>query len=519
MKAIKVKIPPFDRRRFLALSGQGLGYSALVASLPGCGGSGGGGAPAPTPAPTPAGLPPASAEVLAVQRTSFGASQGALAEVQAVGIDAFLEQQIDYTTIDDSVVEAEVAARFPLANADPATLRNDFPNNFQNIVEDLVGATLFREFFSPRQLYEVMVEFWTNHFSIHLINGVIPLLKPQDDFAVIRPNAMRSFAEILHASAKSPAMLYYLDNFLNFAGAPQENYARELLELHTLGVDGGYTEDDVKEVARCFTGWTIDQNTGQFLFVPILHDPGTKVVLGTVIPPGGGITDGETVLDLLAAHPSTARFIATKLCRRFVADDPPGELVDEVAAAFEQSNGDIPTLLRTLFASDAFRESGDMKLGRPMEFLGRLVRAFNGPTDFPADDARLYFAVLNILGQIPFYWIPPNGYPDVAGYWGSTSGFLNRWRLALALNVPAIREYFPVEQAVAGAMNLAEVIDSTVDFVLHRELAAEDRELVLTWLEDELGIDRDVPLDAATVDALAPFVVALFVSSPYFQLR
>jgi uncharacterized protein (DUF1800 family) len=515
-------IPPLDRRRFLALGGQGLGYSALVGLLPGCGGGGGGGAPTTPiddPPVDPGVLPAASAEVQALRRTSFGVSPDSLAAINALGVEDFLEQQLDYQSIDDTTVEAFVAANFPLAGASPAELYPGFPGNFGAIIEDLLGATLYRAYFSPRQLYEVMVEFWSNHFSIHLLNGIIPALKPYDDYAVIRPNAMGSFRELLRASASSPAMLYYLDNFLNFAGDPQENYARELLELHTLGVDGGYTEDDVKEVARCFTGWTIDRETGEFSFVPFLHDFGAKTVLGTVIPAGGGISDGEAVLDLLAAHPSTARFIATKLCRRFVADEPPQALIDSVAAAFRQSDGDIVTVLRTLFSSDEFSELEDQKLLRPMEFIGGLVRALGSGVASTEEAGRLYFALLSILGQLPFYWVPPNGYPDVAAYWGSTSGFLNRWRIALALSAPGVRAVLPLASTYQGAGSLAELVDQSASVLLHRELSVDDRVRVIEWLVDETGVAAEDPLDASTIAALAPFVVAMLVSSVYYQLR
>ncbi len=512
------QIPPLDRRRFLALSGQGLGYSALLGVLPGCGG-GGGGAAAPGEPPVVAGLPPASLEVQALRRTSFGVSPTSLASINALGVEDFLAAQLDYSALDDSAIEDYVTANFPLASASPATLYPGFPGNFQDIVEDLVGASIYRAYFSPRQLYEVMVEFWSNHFSIHLINGIIPALKPYDDYAVIRPNAMKTFRDLLQASAKSPAMLYYLDNYLNFAGAAQENYARELLELHTLGVDGGYSENDVKEVARCFTGWSIDQVTGEFLFRAQLHDFQSKTVLGTFIPAGGGISDGETVLDLLAAHPSTASFIAGKLCRRFITDDPSSELVSQIADSFTQSNGDVKTTLRAVFNSTEFSELRDEKLARPMEFIGGLVRALNTSMTPPDDDGRLYFAVLNLLGQVPFYWVPPNGYPDLASYWGSTSGFLNRWRIGLALNVPAIQDYFPLDETYAGAGSIAELIDTAAAALLYRELATADRDILIDWLVTETGVAADEPLDVPTLASIAPFVVAMLVSSVYFQLR
>ena len=176
-------------------------------------------------------------------------------------------------------------------------------------------------------------------------------------------------------------------------------------------------------------------------------------------------------------------------------------------------------MLRTLFNHAEFTEVQDQKMARPMEFIGGLVRALNVNQTLPADDGRLYFALLSLLSQLPFYWVPPNGYPDVAPYWGSTSGFLNRWRIALALNAPVIQEYFPVEHTVAGATNLAETIDLAAAAVLNRELSVEDRSTIIDWLVTELGVTAQQPLDQATVNALAPFVVAMLVSSVYFQLR
>ena len=239
----------------------------------------------------------------------------------------------------------------------------------------MIGAAQYRQMFSQRQLYEVMVEFWSDHFNIHLVNGLGPTLKPEDDRQVIRAHALGNFRDLLHASAKSPSMLFYLDNFFNLASAPNENYARELMELHTLGVDGGYTENDVKEVARCFTGWSIrfpgdtSGDYGTFVFLPAVHDNNAKVVLQNSITAGGGQSDGEQVLDILAAHPSTAQFIATKLCRRFISDTRTQPVIDAVAAAFTQSGGDIKTTLRALFATDAFRNTADLKFTRPAEYL------------------------------------------------------------------------------------------------------------------------------------------------------
>jgi len=510
-------IEGLDRRAFLNLSGRGIGLAALAGLLPGCG-SGGGGGGGGTP-PLGTAIPPPSLELHVLKRISFGVNPAALASMQAIGVDAYLQQQLNYQAIDTSALENEVATRYPLSLQTAAQLRGGFPGNFGAIVEQLVLATLLRAYASPRQLYEVMVEFWSNHFSIHLINGIIPLLKPTDDKDVIRPHALGNFSDLLHASAKSPAMLYYLDNFLNFAGEPQENYARELLELHTVGV-GNFTENDVKEVARCFTGWSINFTTGEFVFAPLLHDNGSKTVLGNVIPAGGGITDGETVLDILAAHPDTAQFVATKLCRRFVSDTPPQSIIDAVASSFTANNGDIVAVLNTLFTASEFRDADDQKLTRPTEFVGQLMHGLRPANTFPDDDTlRLSFSVLNLLGQVPFYWVPPNGYPDVSGYWGSTSGLLNRWRIALALNAAQIQVALPVTWLSGTASTLTTMVDAIADNLLQRDLAGADRQLIIDWLATETGVTADEVLPQSTVDVITPFVTALLASSAYYQLR
>ena len=410
-----------NRRDFMKLFGKGLGYTALASTLPAC--SSGGDDPV-SPAPAPPLIPQASAEYTTLKRTSFGVHRDALSSIQSMGIDAYLEQQLDYLNIDDGDLEATIQSLFPLTAQNPADLITGFPDNIYAVATQMIAATQYRQMFSQRQLYEVMIEFWSDHFNIHLVNGLGPTLKPEDDLKVIRQHALGNFSDLLHASAKSPSMLFYLDNFLNVATAPNENYARELMELHTLGVDGGYTETDVKEVARCFTGWTIvfppSPDYGTFFYNDAEHDDMAKVVLGNTLSDGGGQTDGEQVLDILAAHPSTAQFIATKLCRRFISDTAEQASIDTVATAFTLSGGDIKATLRALFATDAFRSSADLKFTRPSEYLAGVVRALAPDTGYPTDDGLLLFFAQSILGQLPFYWPTPDGYPDEQSYWAST---------------------------------------------------------------------------------------------------
>ena len=264
------------------------------------------------------------------------------------------------------------------------------------------------------------------------------------------------------------------------------------MELHTLGVDGGYDERDVREVARAFTGWTlrfpddVGGDFGEFVYVDAIHDNDAKQVLGQTLAAGGGQADGERVLDLLAAHPSTARFIAGKLCRRFISDDPPPTAVDAVGQAFLDSNGDIKATLRALFASDAFRASADLKYTRPAEFLPALVRALGPDTPYPADDGLFLFHAQSALGQLPYYWPTPDGYPDTQDYWADTGGWLDRWRLSFLSYsglIPGV-DVIAIDYAamLGGADRLGAVVDAIVDAVLMRPLSAADRALIIDWL-------------------------------------
>ncbi len=199
-------------------------------------------------------------------------------------------------------------------------------------------------------------------------------------------------------------MLFYLDNYSNTVQGPNENYARELMELHTLGVNGGYNEADVAEVARCFTGWTIDDRNGDFFgFFSITHDFEEKTVLGNTIPAGQGIEDGEQVLDILAAHPSTASFIASKLCVRFISDTPDQAIVDTVAQTFSDTDGDIRATMETLLTSDAFRNSQGIKFKRPAEYLTSAIRSTNASIDAQGRYLQLFFDQLDNLGSVAVF--------------------------------------------------------------------------------------------------------------------
>src|SRR5438309_7571676 len=387
-----------------------------------------------------------------LSRLTFGARPGDFERVKAMGVEAFINQQLDPDSIDNTAVIAKLkrlptlgmatpviieqytppkpvitpsptvvktaensTAQTPnLINQNqdaskmpaPAAMQNEMqmdakkgdasrmatsgekaeagkmpalpapkptppPKNPQMVVTELQRAKLLRAVYSEQQLYELMVDFWENHFSIFANKDDDRYLLTGYDRETIRPFAMGRFRDLLGATAHSPAMLFYLDNWRSSVPRPyaatkdkpagvdgglNENYARELMELHSMGVDGGYTQKDVQEVARCFTGWTIEKpnQEGLFLYRPGLHDNGDKVVLGHKIPAGGGIADGERVLDILAMHPATAHFISIKLARRFISDDPPQSVVNRAAQVFLKTDGSIRETLRAIVTSPEF---------------------------------------------------------------------------------------------------------------------------------------------------------------------
>ncbi len=330
----------------------------------------------------------------------------------------------------------EIRRRIELASGPP-----------QVPARDLAEAKLLRAVYSHRQLQEVLVDFWYNHFNVFLDKGADRYLVTAYERDVIRPHVLGTFQDLLEATAKSPAMLFYLDNWRS-AGPPppgrsvnpnrtrrglNENYGRELLELHTLGVDGGYTQTDVTEVARCFTGWTIEQpqRGGAFTFNPRLHDTGGKKVLGVTIPAGGGMEDGLKVLDILAHHPSTAHFLSWKLAQRFVADDPPPALVDRMARTFLKTGGDLRKVMHTMLASKEFRSVAAFrsKIKSPLELVASALRASGAEIDY----ASLLVNQVARLGQPLYRKQEPTGYSNAGREWMNSAGLLARINFAVQL--------------------------------------------------------------------------------------
>jgi uncharacterized protein (DUF1800 family) len=426
----------------------------------------------------------------------------------------------------------------------------------QFMTGELQMSRILRAVYSERQLQEVLVDFWTNHFNVFAGKGADRWLLISYDRDTIRPHTLGKFSELLRATAESPAMLFYLDNFqsvspnapqqqrplgplanLRMSNNPQqqqpqqqqrrginENYARELMELHTLGVDGGYTQKDVQEVARCFTGWTIfaprgagvaaqaigdgrrlemlRQNAGKFFFNARVHDDGEKMVLGHKIPAGGGVKDGLMVLDILAHHPSTAKFVATKLVRHFVSDNPPQALVDRVAQTYMKTDGDIREMLRTIFFSPEFNSTDAYraKIKRPFELAISSVRTLgadtNGGPGFHQWIAR--------MGQPLYGFQTPNGYADVAEDWVNTGALLERMNFALALasnRIPGTRVNLAQFMGDEKSMNKERLLDRFVTLIVGGEISAKTRESLLKQLNDQITIPA---MPAQTASAQAP---------------
>ena len=442
-------------------------------------------------------------------------------------------------------------------NAVPRAIADDSKRP-QRVVEELAMAKVARAIYSERQLQQVMDDFWFNHFNVFAAKGEDRWFLTAYERDVIQPHTMGKFKDLLTAAAKSPAMLFYLDNFLSTdpraadrmaaeraarqwrrggfgrpwpPRAPQqqqakknvrglnENYGRELMELHTLGVDGGYTQKDVTEVARCFTGWTIDKprEYADFKFDERLHDPDPKIVLGKKIH-AGGMKDGEQVIELLSRHPSTAKFISTKLARRFVSDTPPPSLVERMAQTFQSSDGDIRTVLKTMIYSPEFwsREAYRAKIKTPFELVVSTARALGADVDTP-------MPLVQWTGRIgePLYQCqPPTGYADKSDAWVNTGALLNRLNYSLALAGNKVRG----SRSDVGSL-LGPEADGDAKAALNRAvqifLGGQTAATTVETLEKQLDSPQvlQAKLDDAVKKVDLGVVAGLVLGAPEFQRR
>lgn len=519
-----------------------------------------------------------------LNRLAFGPRPGDVAAVRTMGVDGWIAQQLAPAGIADTAAQRVVASyrmldrptaelvalyeegrrvrrlrqRDGAGESDSSGMRERRAEAFrddpalrelraqlQRTLGDVQSAKLARAVVSERQLEEVMTDFWENHFTVYAGKGVTRLFIPSLDRDVIRPRVLGKFRDLLGAVAKSPAMLFYLDQWqsaadsthptlvdddvsrrrravrdrLGLTGAGRlagerpapaprrqlvagarergpaasqplgsrrrglnENYARELLELHTLGVDGGYTQRDVVEVARALTGWTMaPRQHAEFVFIPAIHDAGEKQVLGHTLPAGRGIEDGEEVLDLVARHPSTARFIARKLAVRFVSDEPPSTLVDRAAETFRQTDGDIRETVRTIVTSPEFfsRAAYRSKVKSPFELAASALRAVAARADTSMRSAQL----VAYLGQPIFGHQAPNGWPETGEAWMNSGAILNRINFGLAIaagRVPGASVSDWAEEVRLRDAPRETQVDAVISAFLGGQASPETRQILLT---------------------------------------
>ena len=396
------------------------------------------------------------AAVRAVLTTPFSQTIQISAEARRIAQQGNVEQRRALLMSFDAEQRKQVLRVLPatVVNGIPELQREAMaarqPAMFVN--QELVDSRMYRALYSNRQLEEVLVDFWLNHFNVFNGKGPARWLLTSYERDAIRPHVLGNFRGMLLASARHPAMLFYLDNWQSQAprednpASPanvrrpglNENYGRELMELHTLGVDGGYTQEDVIAVARAFTGWTIyDPNRiAEFQFNPAFHDRKAKIILGQTIPAGGGEQDGIQVIDILARHPSTAKFISKKLAQRFVADVPPQSLVDRMAATFTATSGDLRAVMESMLTSKEFLSEGawQAKLKSPLEMVMSAVRVLGADVTDPMALAQR----IAELGQPLYGKAEPTGYSTTSDAWSNSAGFLGRINFAGALTAGKI---------------------------------------------------------------------------------
>jgi uncharacterized protein (DUF1800 family) len=523
----------------------------------------------------------------ALNRLAFGPRPGDVDAVMKDGVNTWIEQQLHPEGIPDRAVQARVDSlpTMRLSNAqimrtyyapvlaarkeakaeakdgevDKKEARREFmrdvPANLrpQVVMNELVEQRILRAAESDRQLNEVMVDFWMNHFNVFSGKGLDRFLLTSYERDVIRPRIWGHFEDLLMATAKSPAMLFYLDNARSMAapenrpmerrrggflgggfgrgrmmarpqqqnrqGGLNENYAREIMELHTLGVDAGYTQKDVTELARVLTGWTITsrrdggEEGAAFIFRPRLHDAGAKTVMGIRFAPGGGMEEGERMIHVLAHHPATAHHIAYKLCQRLVADEPPPALVDRVAKRFLATDGDLRETVRAVIASPEFWDPASYraKVKSPFEYTISAVRAVNAQITDPSAIARS----LQQIGEPLYGAQPPTGYSDKAGVWINTGALMNRLNFALSLaanKLPGVHgdvvSLIPAGQAVDASHS----VEALALALTGGTLTEETRSTIKSRI-----VERKAPAEDPWDNTQLPTVAGLILGSPEFQ--
>ena len=508
---------------------------------------------------------------IALNRMGFGPRPGDLEAFDALGstddqrLVTYIEQQLNPQNITDAEAQARIAAAgFQTINKSPQQAWEDhFINggtdyNIRTLPwRETERLTFLRAVYSRRQLAEVMADFWHNHFNVYALDYYIAPLFMVYDRDIIRAHLFGNFRELLEAVTRSTPMLYYLDNYTNSNAGPNENHARELFEIHTMGAkhylgvirqdhvpldsEGrpvGYVDDDVYEAARCFTGWTVANyssdpqygNTGEFLYRADWHDRFQKHVLGEFFAPDqADLVDGSQVLDLLAAHRGTAQHIAFKLCRRFISDAPPDSIVNSAADLFynqRQSPTQIKEVLRHIFSSSEFRSSWGGKTKRPFDVIASAMRAAGADFNFRVDDGvnDSFFWIYERIGQPLFRRPTPDGYPDTKEDWLNTSTMVMRWRLINWLTtVKDDQDKWRLDfisQTPAYVRSATELSDFWIARIFGRSIPASDRQNIIDFMAQGINPDFDLPVDTDSgIQTRLITMVGLLLLSPEFQWR
>ncbi len=426
-----------------------------------------------------------------VQRLTFGPRPGDVSAMSTMGKDAYVTAMLKPGDDEDMRLRF-LLNRLDVFQMDPYETQ-DLPEN--EVIRQLQQAAILRAAYGKHQLRERMVDFWTNHFNIYGRKGLAAFRKAADETNVIRKHALGSFPQMLHASSRSSAMLIFLDNQSNIAGHPNENYAREIMELHTLGVHGGYTQKDVQEVARCFTGWTIERrflrHRWSVIFDETKHDDGSKTVLGHRIPAGLGEKDAEAVLNILTNHPSTARNLATKICANFLGSDS-SKWTDRVAETYLRTHGDIAEMLRPMLLSKDLIESPPI-LKRPFDYVVSAIRALDAETDGGLEVQKH----LSDMGEPLYQWPMPDGYPTKTTAWTGT--MLPRWNFAVAMTNNTMRGTGVDWNQIGKDANAVTLFERT-----HGRRPSMQDQVLVNQVTDELRLGKDRYADAGFLCLAAP---------------
>ena len=442
---------------------------------------------------------PASVSRL-VRRITMGVTAADMAKATQLGWQGYLNWQLNHTRINDDFVENTVATRYPavLQTSDQLGQLTDLNPVYQQLRE----STIYRSAFSERQLFQRMVEFWTDHFNQDIDKvGYYYVADLRD---VIRKNALGKFPDMLRASAHSASMMAYLDQNVSRSGAPNQNYARELMELHTLGVDAGYTQTDVAELSRVLTGWTI-QGRGNFVFNPNLHDRGAKSVMGMAIPAAAatqgaaGISEGESVLTMLVKHPNTARFISWKMLKWLLDPAPTEAQINTVASVYLATGGDIKSMIRVIL-NDTWLPAAPMKLKRPYHFMVSSLRSTNPIVT----SLSPMVSQLNNLGHQLFAWDTPDGYPDRIEYWAGN--IVPRWNFGSSFSALASTTTISIDPTPYRAGSPAAAIDMINANFYGGEMPLVTRNALLAYAGT-----------TALTDARTRELLSLAISSDAFQ--